>query len=113
MATTSALKDLAERKRQAEHKQTFIKDKAVAEAAKLENVKVEITTLAGNDGKLFGSVTAIQIANKLKEQGLEIDRKQITIEDIRVTGEYSATVHFHKEVKVEIPVIVERRADDE
>ncbi len=113
MATASALKDLAERKRQAEHKQTFIKDQAEAEAAKLENIKVEITTLAGNDGKLFGSVTAIQVANKLREQGLEIDRKQITIEDIRVTGEYTATVHFHKEVKAEIPVIVERRADDE
>lgn len=113
MATASAKKDLEERKRQASHKQAYIKEQAESEAAKLEGVKVEITTLAGADGKLFGSVTALQIANKLKEQGIEVDRKQITIEDIRVTGEYTAVIHFHKEVKTEVPVIVDRRVEEE
>jgi large subunit ribosomal protein L9 len=111
MATASAKRDLDERKRQASHKQTFIKEKAEAEAAKLEGVEVDIETLAGADGKLFGSVTALQVANKLKEKGIEVERKAITLDDIRNTGEYIAVIHFHKEVKSEVKVTVTRRED--
>ena len=113
MATASAKKDLDERKRQAAHKVAFVRQQAEAEAAKLEGIKVEIETLAGADGKLFGSVTSLQVANKLKEQGLEVDRKKITVEDIRTTGDYTAVIHLHKEVKAEVPVIVTRREDQE
>ena len=113
MATASAKKALDERKRQASHKQEFVKQQAEDEATKLEGVEVHIETLAGADGKLFGSVTALQIANKLKEKGLEIERKSITIEDIRNTGEYTAVIHLHKEVKAEVKVIVSRREDQE
>jgi len=113
MATASAKKALAERKSQASHKQEFVKQQAEAEAAKLEGVEVNIETLAGADGKLFGSVTALQIANKLKEKGLEVERKAITIEDIRNTGEYVAVIHLHKEVKAEVKVNVTRREDQE
>ncbi len=113
MATASAKKDLDERKRQAAHTVAFVRQQAEAEAAKLEGIKVEIETLAGADGKLFGSVTSLQVANKLKEQGLEVDRKKITVEDIRTTGDYTAVIHLHKEVKAEVPVIVTRREDQE
>lgn len=113
MATASAKKALEERKSQASHKQEFVKQQAEAEAAKLEGVEVHIETLAGADGKLFGSVTALQIANKLKEKGLEVERKAITIEDIRNTGEYVAVIHLHKEVKAEVKVSVTRREDQE
>ncbi|MCB0841539.1 MAG: 50S ribosomal protein L9, partial [Bacteroidetes bacterium] len=67
--------------------------------------------LAGADGKLFGSVTNIQIANKLSELGHDIDRKTITVEDIRTTGEYTATIHFHKEVKADVTIEVTRKED--
>lgn len=113
MATASAKKDLDERKRQAAHKVAYVRQQAEEEAAKLEGIKVEIETLAGADGKLFGSVTSLQVANKLKEQDLEVDRKKITVEDIRTTGEYIAVIHLHKEVKAEVPVIVTRREDQE
>ncbi|MEO1588173.1 MAG: 50S ribosomal protein L9, partial [Bacteroidota bacterium] len=69
LATASAKKALEEKKRQASHKYEFIKQQAEAEAEKLNGVNLVIQTLAGADGKLFGSVTTLQLANKLKEQG--------------------------------------------
>ena len=69
MATASAKKAMEEKKRQASHKVEFVKQQATDEAAKLDGLKLSIETLAGADGKLFGSVTNIQIANKLKERG--------------------------------------------
>lgn len=111
MATTSARREMEEKKRQAAHKVEFVIQQAEAEAEKLAGVKVVIETLAGADGKLFGSVTAIQVANKLKEQGYEVDRKSITVEDIRQTGEYTAVIHLHKKVKAQIEVEVVRQED--
>ena len=109
LATASSKKALEEKKRQASHKHEFVKQQAEAEAAKLEGLKISIETLAGADGKLFGSVTAIQLVNKLKEMGHEVDRKTLTFDDIRTTGEYTATVHLHKEVKAEIQIEVLRK----
>ncbi len=106
VATDSAKRALTEEKRQASHKESFVKQQATDLAAKLAAVKITIETLAGNDGKLFGSVTTLMIATKLKEEGFDIDRKAITIEDVRAVGEYSATVHLHKEVKAQVPVEV-------
>ena len=111
MATASAKKAMEEKKRQAAHKVEFVKQQALEEAEKLANLKVTIETLAGADGKLFGSVTNIQIANKLSELGHDIDRKTITVEDIRTTGEYTATIHFHKEVKADVTIEVTRKED--
>lgn len=109
LATASSKKALEEKKRQASHKQEFVKQQAEEEAAKLEGLKISIETLAGADGKLFGSVTAIQLVNRLKEMGHEVDRKTLTFDDIRTTGEYTATVHLHKEVKAEIHIEVLRK----
>ncbi|MCB0856402.1 MAG: 50S ribosomal protein L9 [Bacteroidetes bacterium] len=111
MATAAAKKAMEEKKRQASHKVEFVKQQALEEAEKLANLKVTIETLAGADGKLFGSVTNIQIANKLSELGHDIDRKTITVEDIRTTGEYVATIHFHKEVKADVTIEVTRKED--
>lgn len=106
MATESNKKALAEKKRQASHKQDFVKQQASEIAEKLEGLSIVIETLAGVDGKLFGSVTVLQIANQLKEQGFDIDRRAITVEDIRTVGEYIATVHLHKEVKASLKIEV-------
>ena len=109
LATKSAVKDLVEMKRQAEHKQEFVKAQVTELAEKLADVKIVIETLAGEDGKLFGSVTTLQIANKLKEKGFEVDRKTITVDDIRNIGAYKAQIHLHKEVKAEVDIEVIRK----
>ena len=106
MATASSLKALEEKKRQAAHKQVFIKDQAADAAEQLQGLKITIETLAGADGKLFGSVTPLMIANRLKDKGFDIDRRKISSDEIRTTGEHIAIIHFHKEVKAEIQIEV-------
>lgn len=111
VATSSAKKVLEEEKRQASHKLEFVRQQAADLAEKLAGTKIVIETLAGKDGKLFGTVTTLMLSTKLKEQGFDIDRKSITIEDIRATGEYTATIHLMKEVKAEVPVEVIAKGD--
>jgi len=111
LATASNVKALEEKKRQAAHKYEHIKQQAEEIASRLAGIKLEIETLAGADRKFFGSVTSLQIANRLKEKGFDIDRKTITLEDIRQTGSYTGEVHLHKEVKAEIEIKVSRKED--
>ena len=104
MATPSAKKVLAENIRQAQFKQEKIKKDATALADKLESVKLTIGAKAGESGKIFGKVNSIQIADALKAQGYEVDRRRITFEEEPKTlGEYLANLNLHKEVKVQVP----------
>ncbi|MGL5637309.1 MAG: 50S ribosomal protein L9, partial [Bacteroidales bacterium] len=77
MATPSAIKMLEENLRQRAHKLEKIKADAQAVAAKLEGVSLTIGAKASAAGKIFGSVTNIQVAEELAKQGIEIDRKSI------------------------------------
>ena len=104
LATPSAKKVLAENIRQAQFKQDKIKQDAEALAGKLESVKLTIGAKAGESGKIFGSVNTIQIADALKKEGYEVDRRHITFEEEpKVIGEYIANLNLHKEVKVQVP----------
>ncbi len=104
LATESAKKVLAENIRQAQFKQEKIKNDALELAAKLEGVKLSIGAKAGESGKIFGSVNSIQVAEALKKEGFEVDRRRITFEqDPKVVGEYVANLNLHKEVKVQVP----------
>lgn len=104
LATSSAKKVLAENIRQAQFKQEKIKKDASELAAKLEGLKLTIGAKAGETGKIFGSVNSIQIADALKKQGFEVDRRRITFEEEpKVIGEYLANLNLHKEVKVQVP----------
>ncbi|MFC7526702.1 50S ribosomal protein L9 [Parapedobacter sp. GCM10030251] len=104
LATESAKKILAENIRQAQFKQEKIKKDATELAAKLEGLKLTIGAKAGETGKIFGSVNSIQIAEALRKQGFEVDRRRITFEtEPKVLGEYVANLNLHKEVKVQVP----------
>jgi len=104
LATESAKKVLAENIRQAQFKQDKIKKDATELAAKLEGLKLTIGAKAGETGKIFGSVNSIQIAEALRKQGFEVDRRRITFEtEPKVVGEYVANLNLHKEVKVQVP----------
>ncbi|MGO1671386.1 MAG: 50S ribosomal protein L9 [Sphingobacterium sp.] len=104
MATPSAKKVLAENIRQAQFKQEKIKKDATALAEKLESVTLTIGAKAGESGKIFGKVNSIQVADALKAQGFEVDRRRITFEtEPKAVGEYIANLNLHKEVKVQIP----------
>jgi large subunit ribosomal protein L9 len=104
LATESAKKVLAENLKQAAFKQDKIKKDADAIASRLEGVKLSIGAKAGESGKIFGSVNTIQIADALKKEGFDVDRRRITFEtEPKFVGEYVANLNLHKEVKVQVP----------
>ena len=73
-------------------------------AARLEDQVLRIGAKAGTTGKIFGSVTSVQIMQALKDQmGIEVIRKKIELpEEIKVLGTYSATINFHPEVHASV-----------
>ena len=103
-ATESARKVLAENLKQAQFKQEKIRKDADAIAAKLEGVKLTIGAKAGESGKIFGAINTIQIADALKKEGFDVDRRRITFDaEPKFVGEYIANLNLHKEVKVKVP----------
>ncbi|MDD4609232.1 MAG: 50S ribosomal protein L9 [Bacteroidaceae bacterium] len=107
IASPSAKKMLAEDLRQRAHKLAQIKKEAEEAAAKMEGVTLTIPTKVSATGSIFGSVSAIQIAEALAKLGFEVDRKTITLKGaVKEAGDYVAIVRFHKEVTAEIPFSV-------
>ena len=113
IASESARKELAENLKQRAHKIAKIKQDAQDLAAKIEGISLTIATKASATGKIYGSVTNIQIAEALAKLGHEIDRKIIVVKDaVKEIGSYKAVVKQHKEENVEIPfeVVAEEAA---
>ncbi len=106
IASESAKKVLAEDMKQQAHKLAAKKAEAEKKAAALENVALEISVKVSATGVTYGSVTAATVAEELEKKGFAVDRKIITMRDIKKVGEYEATIHFHKEVEVKVPVTV-------
>ena len=103
-ATPSAKKMHTENLRQRAHKEEKIKIAAQEMAEKMAGVKLVIGAKTSSSGKIFGSVNTIQIAESLKENGFELDRRSITLpeDQIKEIGNYKAIVKLHRDVKVEI-----------
>ena len=106
IATPSAIKMAEENVRQAAHKQVKLKADAQAIADKLKGIKITVPTKAGSNGKIFGSVTTIQLAKSLADRGFDIDKRKISAPDMKNLGDYKASVGLHKEITVEIDVEV-------
>ena len=106
IASASAKKILAENLKQQAHKLAAILAAAEKEAEALNGVALTIEAKVSATGALYGSVNAATVAEELAKKGIEVDRKKIIMKDIKAVGEYAATVVFHKQVKVEIPVTV-------
>ena len=106
IASPSAKKVLAENLKQQAHKLAMLKAEAEKKGAALDGITLTITAKVSATGVLYGSVNAAIVAEELAKKGIEVDRKIITMHDIKKVGEFEATVHFHKEVEVKVPVIV-------
>lgn len=103
-ATLGAKKMNTEIVKQKQHKEEKLRKEATDNAGKLANVVLKIYTKSGENGKIFGSVTNIQLAHALTEQGYNIDRKNITISDdsIKTLGIYKAKVRLFKDISTDI-----------
>ncbi len=107
IASKSAKKVLAENLRQQAAKIAAAKAEAEKKAEALNGVALEVVAkVAPGTGQLYGSVNAATVADELAKLGIEVDRKIITMRDARKVGSYEATVHFHKEVEIKVPVTV-------
>ena len=108
-ATAGNIKQLEEEKRRAEARSRQQYLEARRRASQLENVSLTFHANAGDEGKLFGSITSADIAERLKEQNLdfEVDKRDIELEEpIKALGVYNVAVRLHPEVKPEIKVWV-------
>ena len=104
-ATASAKKVLAENLRQRAHKDAKILADAQALAATLENLNLTFAVKA-EEGRIFGAITSADVAEALAAKGIEVDKKNITVEGIKTVGEYKAAVKLHREVKAEVALSV-------
>ncbi len=100
MATVASKKMLTETVKQRAFKEQKVKAAAEVSAAKLKDLVVKVGAKVGESGKIFGSVTTVQVADSLKKLGYDVDRKNITMNEdaIKTVGTYTANVRFHKEV---------------
>lgn len=95
---------LEELKKQEASREAKMLDHYKEIAEKLKDTVLKVGAKAGTTGKIFGSVTNVQIAQALKEQfDIEVDRKKITIPDeVKVVGTYQATLNLHPEVQADL-----------
>ena len=109
MATPTAKKIHAENMRQRAQKEAKIRTDAEALAAKLEGTVVKVAAKVSANGKVFGSVSNIQVADALAAQGIDIDRRNITIEGdtIKEIGTFDAAIKCYREITANIKVEVE------
>ena len=104
LATESIKKMNAETLRQRAHRAEKVKVEAEKSVAKLEKAKIKVAAKVGENGKIFGSVSNVQVTEALVAAGFEVERKNIKLigDAIKTVGKYKANVQLHKEISVEI-----------
>ncbi len=107
IADAGAMNQLKNREASAAHKLAVEKATAEENAAKLDGKTVKVSANAGANGRLFGSVTSKEIAEKVKEQfGVELEKKKYIVDDIRAYGVYPVTVKVYSGIQVQMFVLV-------
>ena len=94
-----------------EHRIARARQNTQAFANELQEVSCRFTRKSGDEGKLFGSVTAMDIAEKLKEAGFEIDRRRIQLDQpIKSLGDFAVPIRLRPEVTAELKIHIEPEA---
>ena len=107
LANEKNTKAMEHARRQLEYKKNKVLEQARQLVAKIDALAINLVHQAGEEGKLFGAVTNMELAEQLKAQGIEIDRKKIVLaEPIKQLGEYTVTVKVHPEVSANLKVTV-------
>ncbi len=103
LATTSRVKMHAETMKQRAFKDQKLRESAQSNAQKLSQLTLQVGAKVGENGKIFGSVTNIQLAEALSKSGFIVERKNIEMpEAIKQTGNYTATVRLYRDVTTEL-----------
>ncbi|MBP1672120.1 MAG: ribosomal protein [Bacteroidetes bacterium] len=105
-ANTKNLKEFEHNKKIITERAAKIKESFKSVAEKLSSVTLTIKAKTGEDDKLFGSVTNMNVAEALALEGFDIDKKKIVMEPIKKLGEYSATIKLHTDLSSEVKINV-------
>jgi len=107
-ATAANIAEFEKRRAELEKQAADTFTSATGRKRELEGKSITITAKAGNEGKLFGSVGTVDIAEVLTQGGTKVERKEVRMPQgpIRVAGEHKVEIHLHTDVNVEITVVV-------
>ncbi len=112
-ATADNVAKFEARREELETAQADAVGKAKIRAEKLQDISVTITKKVGAEGKLFGSVGTVDIAEAVTATGEELNKHEVIMPDgpLRVIGEYEVNLHLHADVDVQVKVNVEAEED--
>lgn len=106
-ATASNVKQIEQERAALLKKEAKERGTAESQAEQMRRLSLNFERRVGEHGLLYGSVTSMDIAEALRERGYEIDRRRINLrEAIKEVGDYTVNVRLHRDVNVEIPVVV-------
>lgn len=109
-STKGALCILEQKKRERERKQRQIREECGQLAEKIANTSCTISMEVGEEEKLFGTVTSEMIAEHLLAEGIEVDKRKISLEEpIKVLGVYNVEIQLHPEVKAQARIWVVKK----
>ncbi len=112
-ATEGPLKALETEKKQQAKKVELLRKAARELAQKIEQMSLTVYAKAGESGKLFGTVTSADISEALKTQGIDIDRRKITLEGpIKALGKYEADAKIFLDISVKVNFVVEAEGQE-
>lgn len=107
LATEKSLKALEHQKRQVQQRMGKAKKDAEKIAQQIETLSCTFAKTVGESGKLFGSVTSMEVESYLKENGIDVDRKKILLEEpIKNLGMFTVPIKLHPEVTAQLKVWV-------
>jgi len=106
-ANIKNLKSLEHEKKIIQEKAKRIKNSAQTLSDKISTMTLAIKAKAGDEGKLFGAVTSMDIAGLLKNEGIEMDKKKISLDEpIKRLGSYSVNIKIHPEISTHLNIQV-------
>ena len=108
-ATPQHRAEFEARRAELEREQADVLTVAQSKAEAIEGLSISISRKAGEEGRLFGSVGTMDIAEALRAAGHEVERSavRLPIDTIRQTGEYPVQIHMHADVEATVTVVVE------
>jgi len=107
LATEKSVRVLDHQKRMVQHRMARVKKDIQKIAEEIENLSCTFTRAVGESGKLFGSVTSMDIEAYLKDNGIEVDRKKIHLEEpIKSVGKFTVPIKLHPDVSAQLKVWV-------
>lgn len=107
VASAGAVRAVEERQRQLARRFEIDLKTAEGLAKKIKETSITIPVTSGEEGKIHGTITTIQIARALSEKGIQIDRRKITLnEDVKSLGEYTAKIQLQGDISAELKIWV-------